>query len=276
MIQHPIFQDNLPMRDDKKFDASNGYGKDEEGNKGDGRSRRRHRKKKEKRQSRKSWTSRDNDNDDDSLSSSSSRDRRRSRGHKKSSRRKANNSSSRRRRYSSSSGDSTSSASSSSDSGRADRRQRKRHRRRKDKKKKSKKRRKDRHDEASPEYHPPKSSRDEGDKNNNISGEKFPAPESAAIPAAAGPEVPNKEATTEKSKRAAAMAPMSREQYNELQSQVREVYDEESGRYRLVRGTGEIIERIVSRDDHQSINQRATRGDGASFSRHIMNRATFK
>ena len=69
---------------------------------------------------------------------------------------------------------------------------------------------------------------------------------------------------------------MTRDQYKELQSQVREVYDEESGRYRLVRGTGEIIERIVSRDDHQSINQRATRGDGVSFSRYTMNRATYR
>lgn len=67
------------------------------------------------------------------------------------------------------------------------------------------------------------------------------------------------------------MAPMSREQYEKQQSIIREVYDEESGRWRLVRGSGEIIERIVSRDDHQRINQRATQGDGSSFSRHIYN-----
>lgn len=45
--------------------------------------------------------------------------------------------------------------------------------------------------------------------------------------------------------------------------------DEVSGRYRLVRGSGEIIERIVSRNDHQRINQTATQGDGSSFSNHI-------
>lgn len=73
----------------------------------------------------------------------------------------------------------------------------------------------------------------------------------------------------EKQTKRAMMAPMSKEQYEKQQSTVREVYDEESGRRRLVRGSGEIIERIVSRDDHQRINQRATQGDGSSFSRHI-------
>ena len=73
----------------------------------------------------------------------------------------------------------------------------------------------------------------------------------------------------QKEERRAKMVPMSREQFEKEQSVVREVYDEESGRVRLVRGSGEIIERIVSRDDHQRINQRATRGDGTSFSKHI-------
>jgi hypothetical protein len=67
------------------------------------------------------------------------------------------------------------------------------------------------------------------------------------------------------------MVPMLREQYHEAeQSKIREVYDPESGRYQLVRGSGEIIERIVSRDDHQRRNQRLTRGDGASFSKSIV------
>jgi hypothetical protein len=38
------------------------------------------------------------------------------------------------------------------------------------------------------------------------------------------------------------------------QAVTREVYDEETGRYRLVRGTGEIVERIVSKSDHERIN----------------------
>jgi Nuclear RNA-splicing-associated protein len=65
------------------------------------------------------------------------------------------------------------------------------------------------------------------------------------------------------------MVPMTREQYEAEQSKVREVYDPETGRMRLVRGSGEIIERIVSREAHQQINQQATRGDGATFSRMI-------
>lgn len=69
------------------------------------------------------------------------------------------------------------------------------------------------------------------------------------------------------------MAPMSREEYEAQQSIVREVYDPETDRCRLVRGTGEIIERIVSRSDHQLINQQATRGDGASFSRNVYQEA---
>lgn len=69
--------------------------------------------------------------------------------------------------------------------------------------------------------------------------------------------------------KATKMVPMSKEQYEAEQSKIREVYDEQSGRYRLVRGSGEIIERIVSQKDHARINQTATRGDGSSFSRSI-------
>eukprot|EP00979_Chaetoceros_neogracilis_P002324 scaffold405_cov241-Chaetoceros_neogracile.AAC.3 len=69
------------------------------------------------------------------------------------------------------------------------------------------------------------------------------------------------------------MVPMTKEEYEMQQSTVREVYDPESGRYRLVKGTGEIIERIVSRSDHERINKIATKGDGMSFTRHIRDAA---
>jgi len=69
--------------------------------------------------------------------------------------------------------------------------------------------------------------------------------------------------------KARSMVPMSREQYEAQQAIVREVYDPGTGRTRLVRGTGEIIERIVSRDQHLSINRMATAGDGASYLRGI-------
>lgn len=97
--------------------------------------------------------------------------------------------------------------------------------------------------------------------------------ENINLPVAKKPptEAPQEETQTinPAARRAMMMVPMSREQYQAEQSKVREVYDEESGRYRLVRGSGEIIERIVSRSAHQEINRTATRGDGSSFSRSV-------
>ena len=58
---------------------------------------------------------------------------------------------------------------------------------------------------------------------------------------------------------------MSFEAYQAQQAVVREVYDEETGRMRLVKGTGEIIERIVSKEEQRAINRQATEGDGRSF-----------
>jgi len=74
--------------------------------------------------------------------------------------------------------------------------------------------------------------------------------------------------TIEKSKQ---MIPMTQEQYKAQQAIIREVYDPESGRMRLVRGTGEIIERIVRKEDHLRINQIATRTDSWSYTRSMMN-----
>jgi len=65
------------------------------------------------------------------------------------------------------------------------------------------------------------------------------------------------------------MVPMSREEHDREQSRIREVYDPLSGRVRLVRGSGEIIERIVSSDAHKRINAVATTGDGRAFARGI-------
>lgn len=38
-----------------------------------------------------------------------------------------------------------------------------------------------------------------------------------------------------------------------------QVFDEDTGRWRLIKGTGEIIERIVSRRKQQEIQQHASR-----------------
>ena len=59
--------------------------------------------------------------------------------------------------------------------------------------------------------------------------------------------------------------PMTREQYEAEQSVVREVLDPTTNRIRLIKGTGEVIERIVSRSEHAAINALATRGDGCRF-----------
>ncbi|KAK3083950.1 hypothetical protein FSP39_005916 [Pinctada imbricata] len=65
-----------------------------------------------------------------------------------------------------------------------------------------------------------------------------------------------------------AMKPMTKEEWEKQQSIVRRVYDPETGRKRhvlLVKGDGEIIEEIVSKDRHRDINKQATRGDGAFY-----------
>jgi hypothetical protein len=65
--------------------------------------------------------------------------------------------------------------------------------------------------------------------------------------------------------KARAMAPMTKAEWEKSQSVVRRVYDESTGRHRLIKGDGEVIEEIVSRDRHMAINRQATRGDGDYF-----------
>lgn len=66
-----------------------------------------------------------------------------------------------------------------------------------------------------------------------------------------------------------AMVPMTKEEYEKQQAQVKRVYDPETGRHRLVKGTGEILEEIVSKARHNVINKNATRGDGAFFQANL-------
>ena len=67
----------------------------------------------------------------------------------------------------------------------------------------------------------------------------------------------------------APKGPMTQAQYQALHDQILEVIDPHTGRTRWMRGTGEIVERIVSREEHLNLNACATRGDGASFARDI-------
>lgn len=59
--------------------------------------------------------------------------------------------------------------------------------------------------------------------------------------------------------------PETREEYEKRQSIIRRVVDPESGRTRLIKGDGEILEEIVTRDRHQEINKLATKTDGQVY-----------
>ncbi|EDV22645.1 uncharacterized protein TRIADDRAFT_59110 [Trichoplax adhaerens] len=50
-------------------------------------------------------------------------------------------------------------------------------------------------------------------------------------------------------------APMTKEEWDKQQSVIRRVYDPETGRNRLIKGSGEILEEIVSKEQHQRINK---------------------
>lgn len=75
----------------------------------------------------------------------------------------------------------------------------------------------------------------------------------------------SKDVSQEISEKSKAMAPMTKEEWEKKQNVIRKVYDEETGRYRLIKGDGEVIEEIVSRERHKEINKQATKGDGEYF-----------
>ena len=74
--------------------------------------------------------------------------------------------------------------------------------------------------------------------------------------------------TTKPSKK--GMVPMTKEEYDKMQSVVRRVYDPDTGRMRLVKGSGEIIEEIVTRNRHADINRASTQGDGATYMQNLL------
>ncbi|KAK4881100.1 hypothetical protein RN001_004419 [Aquatica leii] len=71
------------------------------------------------------------------------------------------------------------------------------------------------------------------------------------------------------------MAPMTKEQWDKQQSVTKKVYDESTGRHRLIKGDGEVIEEIVSKERHKAINKIATKGDGDFFQQNVSS-ASFK
>eukprot|EP00977_Amphora_coffeiformis_P012472 scaffold3077_cov162-Amphora_coffeaeformis.AAC.31 len=214
-----------------------------------------------------SWMGYSEDNNDDDSSASSSADERHRKHHKKKrhrhdekkERRKKKH---KRRRRDDNSDESSSSHSrrSETDSSEEEHRRRRRKRRRKEKKqeRREKKRRL-----SDPSAHSTKDNAKVDSVATNSSHVAQSSSPSTAAAAVAAEPAPTK----------VKNAPMTREEYEALRNTVREVYDEQSGRYRLVRGTGEIIERIVSRQDHESINRQATYGDGQSFARQVFRHA---
>jgi len=68
-------------------------------------------------------------------------------------------------------------------------------------------------------------------------------------------------------------APMTKEEWEKKQSVVRREFDEDTGRVRLIKGDGEVLEECVSRERQQEINWAATRADGASFQRDLARKA---
>lgn len=70
------------------------------------------------------------------------------------------------------------------------------------------------------------------------------------------------------------MTPMTREEWEKQESVVRRVYDQETGRHRLIKGSGEVLEECVSRDRHRAINKVATQNDGEFFQANIKSRAS--
>ncbi|XP_040203250.1 ADP-ribosylation factor-like protein 6-interacting protein 4 [Rana temporaria] len=71
--------------------------------------------------------------------------------------------------------------------------------------------------------------------------------------------------TDEQKSRIQAMKPMTKEEWEARQSVIRKVVDPETGRMRLIKGDGEVLEEIVSRDKHREINKQATANDGLTF-----------
>lgn len=75
--------------------------------------------------------------------------------------------------------------------------------------------------------------------------------------------------TDEQKARLSTKRPLTKEEYEARQSIIRRVVDPDTGRTRLVRGEGEIIEEIVSRERHKDINKQATKADGNAFQRKL-------
>eukprot|EP00069_Balaena_mysticetus_P013354 bmy_01466T0 len=147
----------------------------------------------------------------------------------------------------SSSGSSSSSSSSSSSDGRKKRGKHKDKKRKKRKKRKKKLKKRDK------------------DKAKVRQTEAVPGPSLDQWHRAAEQEEGGPVLTDEQKSRIQAMKPMTKEEWDARQSVIRKVVDPETGRTRLIKGDGEVLEEIVTKERHREINKQATRGDGLAF-----------
>lgn len=65
-------------------------------------------------------------------------------------------------------------------------------------------------------------------------------------------------------------APETSEEYQERQNRIRREIDPITGRLRLIKGDGEILEEIVTKERHKAINKEATKGDGHFFQENTL------
>ncbi|CAG8592948.1 3146_t:CDS:2 [Funneliformis caledonium] len=77
----------------------------------------------------------------------------------------------------------------------------------------------------------------------------------------------------EKRQKRPSMMPQTQKEYEAERSVIKEVIDPVDGRVRLIRGSGEILERIVSREEHKRINIQATMGDALTYQKKWMSDA---
>uniref|UniRef100_A0A8D2LLQ3 ADP-ribosylation factor-like protein 6-interacting protein 4 n=1 Tax=Varanus komodoensis TaxID=61221 RepID=A0A8D2LLQ3_VARKO len=104
----------------------------------------------------------------------------------------------------------------------------------------------------------------EKEKEGKTAGEELPGPSLEQWQKEAGAD-PGPALTDEQKSRIQAMKPMTKEEWDARQSVIRRVVDPETGRTRLIKGDGEVLEEIVTKERHKEINKQATRGDGLSF-----------
>lgn len=65
-------------------------------------------------------------------------------------------------------------------------------------------------------------------------------------------------------------APETPEEYQQRQNRIRREIDPVTGRSRLIKGDGEILEEIVTKERHKTINKEATKGDGEFFQENTL------